>query len=243
MEAETKTRGKTRKKMTKRPGLSLVLVVVVAIAGMALLGVSFLLFENFTHRSFRTMGGIEEINAMDEGIERGRLALQELIDDSTNMPQAVFKNSASGQITSSDDLKVAESDGSTDPWETDAIQINTAAGETVTLTIELFDVMYEEGDLDATVTANTADARALRATLPPAMDLAAATLGDIDTAASGVGEAGISTSNTIEEQDNSGGFNRTVISSEAGIYMIRATVTRPDGHGRITEVVQAIKKD
>lgn len=167
------------------------------IAGMALLGAAIHAHSSFVSRAGVSIDTKEEMNFMDEGIQKGKMALMRMKKEADELPRSVFRrNPAIPQIAHIDHLKVTPHSADLTPW-TLSERKKTMGGRELVMTTEIFDIRYEESDLGPLTHAE-------RASLPPALPV----------------PPGM---------------------KNCGVYLIRSTLLREDGSGRITEAAIACK--
>ena len=219
---------------SRHRGFSIAVVLVVLVFGMALMGVAFSMFNSFTHRSIALMQETEELNLMNTAIERGKMELSRMIDEFPSMPMAVFKAGGT-TIQGRDDLLIGTTSGGTTPFR--EVETAKAGGEDVQVTLEVFDIRYEESNMDA----GLRNDEARRAALPPAMEYTSGGMGDLITVGSVAASNAITDLDSYEGMSDSSGINR-VGAGDVGFYLIRATVEREKFPNRVTEVVLARKK-
>ncbi len=142
------------RKQFAREGATLVTVLVILLAGMALCGVAFHLHGNFVHRSENMMIRTLELNDLDEAVEKGKLLLEETIEEDGDFPKALYKEHGVKSIDQVGDLLAY--DGSDSLRRTyDNIEVS------------IYDLDYAIGDI-AKFTSEQ-DRNRIRSTLPPAM--------------------------------------------------------------------------
>ncbi|MDL2264506.1 hypothetical protein LJC31_07635 [Synergistaceae bacterium OttesenSCG-928-I11] len=137
------------KKMKAREGATLVMVVVIMLAGMALMGAAFYLHGHFVSRATASMGRTGELNDVDAAVEKGKMLLEDTIKDKLGVfPRRENYNDPTAKIQHVSDLLAY--DGSN-------LLKRTYDG----IEILIYDLDYASEDINAS--------NQVRATLPPAM--------------------------------------------------------------------------
>ena len=232
---------------TSRSGFSLVTLLVVMLAGMALLGATFYIHDSFTNRTFLSVDHLGEKNYMDEAMEIGRAELVKLIEDypGDELPVAYFKNEKTvnpGTIEKVDDLIPVDKDG--DKWSRESYTRRISDEDVISIDIQLYDVLYTSDDIDED------ELETLQTVLPPGFS------GDFLSSMAGGGgrraitaptdESGLSEQFSSGEamSDATGGSESpTGGSVNIGLYMVRVRATDKNGTVRVTEAVIARGKE
>jgi hypothetical protein len=143
----------------RREGFSLVLVLLIAIIGSAILGSVVYMIGGFAGGSRATMRGEDIYVQMQDEIERAKAALK-LEMNKVTAPSDVLKMSG-GTIDSLDDLIIHDGSGIFAPGN---VNKNVAyGGKSAELKVRIFDMLYPAGGVDDT----DSD---LVASLPPCME-------------------------------------------------------------------------
>ncbi len=87
---DLKTSRKTGKKFA-REGAALITVIVIMLAGTALLGAAFYLHGGFMGRATVSINRTEELNNLDSAVQKGKLLLETTIKEDGEFPMASFK--------------------------------------------------------------------------------------------------------------------------------------------------------
>ncbi len=135
-------------------GFALVTVLVIMLAGMALLGAAFYLHGSFTHRAIRSMGDVDIDNYMDEGIEFGTTELMLRLNEHRNF----LKRNTGQPIEKPEHLVVIDRTGNPMSYRTNGI--TAADGKKYDLLVEVLDLDYDP----TAITDNE-----VRAKLPPSV--------------------------------------------------------------------------
>lgn len=157
-----------------RSAFTLVMVLLTMVAGLAMIGAVFALHGSFNSRTVRTVDFWGDLNRMDDGLERGRLALDRWVDEGDGLPKACFKRrtAASRRVASIEDLRIAEPASELDsPWEPSELDytLNAPGGRTLWVKVEIFDVSYTLDQLHDSILLQTQACHEARAKLPPAI--------------------------------------------------------------------------
>lgn len=159
-----------------RPGFALIMVLFVMIMGLAMTGATFSLYSSFSNRTVRATDFWGDKNRMDEGLERGRLALAKWSDENGGgMPEACFKKrvETDQRVRTTHDLRIAAPASDADaPWEPADLEymLDAAGGRKLSVKIEIFDVNYTVDQLHDELLSEAVAAAAARAKLPLAIE-------------------------------------------------------------------------
>lgn len=135
-----------RRPMRARRGTSLVMVLVVAVAGMVLLGTAFYMQGLFASRSVSSVENMEEENFMDAAIEKGKLLLFSKIKSSDFAPSYPTRNT-DVYIKKIDDLIARENNGKGNELKF-SDEMKSAAGDKLVVDVKVYDLQYVSADLD-----------------------------------------------------------------------------------------------
>lgn len=83
----------------RREGFSLLLVLMVAVVGMAILGVAFHIYESARGQAESVLTHIQEYNALQSALERGKNHLLELVNNAEPVPRW-FSNPSASSVSS-----------------------------------------------------------------------------------------------------------------------------------------------
>ncbi len=124
-------------------GFSLIAVLIIAVIGMALIGVTFYIYESSVGQGAITMQRSQEYNAMQAGMEEAKSVLVARCDNLDPVPKWYDGKAAGSKIGSPGDLVIKNGTLFKD------VKIK---GENVQVKIEILDAAYSESDLNGTVT-------------------------------------------------------------------------------------------
>lgn len=205
----------------KREGISLVLVLLIAFCGMAILG-AVVYSTSSVSGSYRVAINIEDIYVrMQSEIESAKAAL---ILEMSGAAKPLRMRSVS-PIGSPDDLVVRVDGGAGElfpPANVD--RAITVGGVNGSLSVRILDMRYD---------ADEADDEALVALLPPCME-------DLRLRGSGEGSSGMASGESSDSESGGGGTGGGAPSLDSvGVYLIRSTVTVGEKTNTIeTSVIQ-----
>jgi hypothetical protein len=208
--------------LKRRPAFSLVAVLILAIAGMAVIGGVMYTFDAFSGSARMTVSGTTEYNVLQDAVERGKSFLRE---EMTKTGVTVALRAAPpSQITSHRDLLIQDSGTVIGHFVVSEDMKGLGGHQSIgVLNVYIYDMQYDP----ATVNPGMTDAE--RAALPPSLNLTAtgSSGGVEDGTPGGLGGGG----------GGSGGPT-----TSAGAYLIRATLVREDGRQKSIEtaLVQAV---
>ena len=238
---------RTRLRLQKvRSGFSLVTLLVVMLAGMALLGATFYIHDSFSNRTFMSVDHLGEKNYMDEAMEIGRAELVKLIGEypGDGLPVAFFKEekTANHKIEEVSDLELIDKDKRR--WSKETYTKRISDEDVISIDIQLYDVLYTSSDI------HPDKLEALQTTLPPGFSgdflrsLAGGGRKSVITAP--IDESGLSDQFSSDEamNDGTGGNDDQAGGSvNIGLYMVRVRATDKNGMVRVTEAVIARGKE
>lgn len=139
-------------------GFSLIAVLVIAVIGMALLGVAFYIYESSVGQASVTIQRSLEYNAMQAGLERAKSELVSMCDHMNSVPRWYDVSGSPTTISSPDDLVI---EGGT---FTETVNVS---GENAQLVVQIFDAGYSESSLASSITDEML--------MPPGMQITGAT--------------------------------------------------------------------
>jgi hypothetical protein len=210
----------------RRRGFSLIAVLVISLAGMALLGGLFYTFQSMSGRTQDVMSQSTTYNTLQDGVEQGKAFLKDEMMKGTEALWWSKSGEKSKSIKNVSDLLICSvsSTGAKTPigHVVKSADVKVGADKGV-LNVYIYDMQYEPDDIDPDI------APAARAELPPMMSVNSGGGGGSDM-------EGAEASDTDAGGDEGGGP-----SINAGAYVIRATLTRANGEAKTIEtaVVQA----
>lgn len=135
-------RKKERKASLAHAGFSLIAVLIVAVIGMALIGITFYISESSSGTASLSMQRSLEYNVLQDGLERGKSHLVQLCNNTDPVPLWTHVHTGGVKITNPGMLVIA------DGTITDNVKINDVDGQ---LLIEIFDASYSESAVDTAV--------------------------------------------------------------------------------------------
>ncbi|MDR1471165.1 MAG: hypothetical protein LBS75_01455 [Synergistaceae bacterium] len=192
----------------RRGGFSLVLVLLIALCGSALMGAIIYMIGGFSGASRATIRD-EEIYILLQGeVERSKAALKLAMNDAS---EPFGMSSSIDTINNLDDLVVCDSSGVFPPARVD--RTIDVGGTSAALSVRIFDMQYPPEKVN--------DDDDLITSLPPSM-----------------AELQMTSSSNIEDEtpkelsygkSKADGSKGTAGSGSAGVYLIRATVVFSDG--------------
>jgi|GEM_PF-5128811 len=125
-------------------GFSLIAVLVVAVIGMALIGITFYIYESSTGIASLSMQRSQEYNVLQDAIERGKSQLIQLCNNLDPVPRWYHLHTGGAKITAPDMLVIEDGE------LTDSVRMGGVTGE---IKVEIFDAGYSIADVDtATLT-------------------------------------------------------------------------------------------
>lgn len=132
-------RKKGQRTSAAHSGFSLIAVLVVAVIGMALIGITFYIYESSIGTASLSMQRSQEYNVLQDALERGKSRLVELCNNMDPVPRWNKGLAAGTKITNPGSLII------NDGVLTDSVKINGVTGQ---IQVEIFDAGYSEADVD-----------------------------------------------------------------------------------------------
>lgn len=123
-------------------GFSLIVVLIIAVIGMALIGVTFYIYDSSVGHATVAIQRSLEYNAMQAGLERAKSALVLMCDNENTVPRWYDVAGRSSTISGPADLVI---EGGT---FTENVRVG---GKDARLVVEIFDAGYAESSLAASV--------------------------------------------------------------------------------------------
>lgn len=146
---------KERKAPVAHAGFSLIAVLVVAVIGMALIGITFYIHESSAGASSLTMQRSLEYNVLQDALERGKSNLVQLCNNLDPVPRWPGRAAGTTKITSPASLVI---DNGT---FTENVRINNVSG---TVRVEILDAGYSMSEVDTAALTNVE-------LMPPSMNI------------------------------------------------------------------------
>jgi hypothetical protein len=143
----------------RRRGFSLIAVIVISLAGMALLGGLFYTFQSMSGRTQNVTSRSTTYNMLQDGVEQGKAFLKDVMMDET---EALRRKA--GTILSVSDLLICPKGSTTTPIGhiVKSADVHIGADKGV-LNVYIYDMQYKKEDIGTGITP------AARAELPPMM--------------------------------------------------------------------------
>ena len=232
----------------RRPGFSLIIVLIVSMIGLAIVGAT-LQFTMMSSGSGRVVSaGNTKYNFLQDAVEEGKAALKAAMDDPDVIPPRYFPEGGTsadiGNIVNVGQLQIKHK---FDPaLDNGLVFVRTLsrgelgklgiAGDSATLDVKIYDMQYKGGDVDPAIAAGEMKM------LPPAMSLFGGAGSPMKNPIGGTpdGPPGHEYPGTASGSGGSGD------ATNAGVYLIRASLLI-NGHDNPTmldtAVIQSIKDE
>lgn len=129
-------------------GFSLIIVLVVALVGMALIGVAFYIYESSAGQTDTTLQRSLEYNALQEALEKGKNHLLTLVNRVDTVPRW---STADVPIKNPQALRIPGGYGGALSYS------KKVGGENADIKIEIFDMLYDASKVSLTDPATSVD--------------------------------------------------------------------------------------
>jgi hypothetical protein len=203
-------------KAGKRRGFSLIAVLIIAVAGMALVGGILYTFQAFSGSARQVISSSWVYNDLQEGVEQGKAFLREKIlalDPGTDKV-LTWKPDSGTHIDELEDLLICDTSGT--PIGHIVHKNINEKGVNGTMDVYIYAMGYTSSDIAPGIDA------AERAKLPPIIEVNSVPTGDCDCGGNGDGMCPCYESCSCSSSPTGGP------SAEAGAYLIRAVFKDDD---------------